>query len=45
MEQIKLILAESRKAEGSMLGGGIETDEYINDAMDNFEDDEALDYH
>jgi len=44
VEQVKLILAEARKAQGNALGAGIETDEYLNDAMDGLADDEALDY-
>lgn len=39
IEQIKMIIEESRKAHGAMLGAGIETDEYIDGELDNYEDD------
>jgi hypothetical protein len=38
---VKKLLEEARKAHGAMFGGGIETDEYIDDAMDG---EEGLDY-
>jgi len=40
IEQIKMIIEESRKAHGAMLGAGIETDEYIDDAMGAYEDED-----
>ena len=35
VETVKKMLEEGRKPHGVMFGGGIETDEYIDDAMDN----------
>lgn len=35
-----MIIEESRKAHGQMLGAGIETDEYIDDAMDNYDNED-----
>lgn len=43
IEQITKIIEESRRAHGAMMGAGIETDEYIDDAMGEYGDD-ALDY-
>jgi hypothetical protein len=40
IEQIKMIIEGSRKGVGQMLGAGIETDEYIDDAMGAYENDE-----
>ncbi|GAX81597.1 hypothetical protein CEUSTIGMA_g9025.t1 [Chlamydomonas eustigma] len=41
IEAVKKLLEEARKAHGAMFGGGIETDEYIDGAMD---EEEGLDY-
>ena len=41
METVKKLLEEARKAHGAMFGGGIETDDYIDDAMAG---DNELDY-
>lgn len=44
-EEIKAIIEESRKAVGVPMGAHIETDEYIDDAMENYDGEASLDYN
>jgi hypothetical protein len=43
VEQIKAIIEEARKPHGVPMGAMVETDEYIDDAMDAYGDGEFAD--
>ena len=47
VEEVKRLIEESRKvgALGPGVPGNVETDEYIDDAMDNMYDESSLDYN
>lgn len=46
VEEIKAIIEEARKAHGVPMGAHVETDEYIDDAMDAYDNEESsLDYN